>query len=102
MISFYIFTYNLSINARQRCFADSRCNIFKMVVGKLFSFGVLLVSVFVGIKFYDICKVPPLPNLPDDQYWGPGKAPSTLDTSVRPFKIEFPEEVRFLNVLQFF
>lgn len=64
-----------------------------MAGGSFLGIGLLVLSILVGIKLYDVFKVPPLPDLQTNVYWGPGSPPLKRDTSVRPFQIKFSEEV---------
>ncbi|KAF5292135.1 hypothetical protein FQA39_LY14090 [Lamprigera yunnana] len=55
-----------------------------------------LIIVYAAIKMNNIFETPPVPNF-EQEYWGPG-APSKDDASIRPFKINVPEQV--LTVLK--
>ncbi|KAK5642982.1 hypothetical protein RI129_009149 [Pyrocoelia pectoralis] len=49
--------------------------------------------IYIGIKIYEGCQPPPLPMLDENEYWGPGIPPIKQDTSIKPFKINVPDEV---------
>lgn len=57
---------------------------------------VSVVAVGVGV-WQKIVSVPPLPKL-ERSWWGVGE-PTKVDESIRPFKIHFSDEVRFLHGL---
>ena len=52
--------------------------------------------IYLGIKINTLFEVPPIPNF-ENEYWGPGK-PTKDDKTIRPFKIDVPEQV--LDVLK--
>lgn len=55
--------------------------------------GVALVAALVGYVIHGLYKVSPVPQLDQNQWWGPGKPPKTQDTTIRPFKVAFDPEV---------
>ncbi|KAF7279219.1 hypothetical protein GWI33_007537, partial [Rhynchophorus ferrugineus] len=64
-----------------------------------------LILVGVGYVYFILTKLPPVPTIPET-YWGPGQ-PKPDDTTIRPFKIDIPDEVinrlkdRLANTLPF-
>jgi len=48
---------------------------------------------FIAFKIHSLSQPPPLPKLDENAYWGPGKPPAKEDTSIKPFKINVPDEV---------
>lgn len=58
---------------------------------KKFSLIILTIAL-VGYKLTGLFEKPPLPKL-NNQWWGPGDK-SKENTAIRPYKIEFPDEVR--------
>lgn len=49
---------------------------------------------FLGRLFHRILSPKPIPKFDPNQYWGPGKPPEKLDSSIKEFKINVPEKVR--------
>lgn len=68
-----------------------------MAGGSFIALGVSVLAILAGIKFYDLFKVPSMPDLQTNVYWGPGNVPPKRDTSVKPFQIKFSEEVYVLS-----
>lgn len=61
---------------------------------KICLYIVALLAAWMGYKAHQtLYEIPPLPDLPLDQWWGPNDPPKTLDTSIRPFNVEFKTEV---------
>ncbi|XP_077299452.1 juvenile hormone epoxide hydrolase 1-like [Arctopsyche grandis] len=51
-------------------------------------------TVWISYKVHHaLYHVPPVPNIPLDQYWGPGDSPETHETSIREYRITFKPEV---------
>lgn len=58
----------------------------------------LLLVIITWLAYYirkSLYFVAPIPDLPLDQYWGPGNDLRSSDTSIRNFKISFDTEVLF-------
>ncbi|CAH1183115.1 unnamed protein product [Phaedon cochleariae] len=53
---------------------------------------VLGLGVVTFIKVKPLLEVPPVPQM-EDTWWGPGQPGKSVDTSIRPFKINVPDEV---------
>lgn len=60
------------------------------------SFLLIIFAILVGYYIKQtLYFVPPIPDLPLDQYWGPGNDLRSSDTSIKKFKISFDTEVLF-------
>jgi len=53
---------------------------------------VVIVAIGVGVVYYKLTSPGEVPKFDPKQYWGPGKEPQKLDTSIKPFKINFPDK----------
>ncbi|KAF5269509.1 hypothetical protein FQA39_LY08698 [Lamprigera yunnana] len=60
-----------------------------MLSGKFILLITAIAVAYLGSKL--MCKPPSLPDLNENEYWGPGTPPSKLDTSIKPFKIDIPD-----------
>lgn len=61
------------------------------LAGNLTAFVALLTAITLYAKIKPLLDSPEKPQI-DDIWWGPGE-PSKTDTSIRPFKIDVPEDV---------
>lgn len=59
------------------------------LLGKLLIIVVSMITVVVIKRYQEFAGPLPKPYLATDKYWGPGRPPAKLDTSVRPFKIDY-------------
>ena len=62
---------------------------------KLVLLAVAAAIATIGNAVLFLVPVPQEPPKLEDKYWGPGKAPTKIDTTVRPFKVQFSDEVNF-------
>ncbi|CAG9824999.1 unnamed protein product [Phaedon cochleariae] len=53
---------------------------------------VLGLGLVIFMKVKPLLEVPPVPKI-EDTWWGPGQPGKSVDTSIRPFKINVPDEV---------
>lgn len=68
-----------------------------MSCGKTIAVLLGVLSIFFGYKISKFLEESPIPKFPEDQWWGPGKAAKVIDTSIKPFKIEFNAKVTKLK-----
>lgn len=61
-------------------------------IKKLIFLTGIIGTVYLAYVFNQSSDPPPLPVLKDDFWWGPGEA-KKVDESIRPFKIQVPNEV---------
>ncbi|XP_045762916.1 uncharacterized protein LOC123865744 [Maniola jurtina] len=59
-------------------------------MAKLLVTGILLV---VGVAAWVSAQAPSIPQLDPNEWWGPSDKKGTVDTSIRPFQVTFPEEM---------
>lgn len=62
------------------------------VIKKFLFLSGIAVTVYLAYVFNKGSDPPPLPVLKADFWWGPGEA-RKVDESIRPFKIQVPNEV---------
>nr|XP_034826126.1 juvenile hormone epoxide hydrolase-like [Maniola hyperantus] len=59
-------------------------------MAKLLVTGILVV---VGLAAWVSAQAPSVPQLDPNEWWGPSDKKGTVDTSIRPFQVTFPEEM---------
>lgn len=60
----------------------------------LISMVALVAKISLVVYLMFLKSPPPIPDLDQNEWWGPGSRSEKLDTSIRPFKITFDNEVR--------
>lgn len=59
----------------------------------------VLALVFLPVYFLFLQSPPPVPNVDMNEWWGPESGKEKQDTSIRPFKISFGNNVSFIYFL---
>jgi hypothetical protein len=55
----------------------------------------LLLAAVVGVGVWYVLQSPdmPIPQLDQNEWWGPAELKGRVDTTIKPFKVKFEDEV---------